>query len=353
MNQRRGITLIEVLVTMFVMAIGFLALLVLFPLAALSMQQSIQDQRAAECARNAEAVANMYWDFRPANDDGPPPKGSPASSRHTGRFFLDANGNGGGPGVGDLRWDGPSHPIYIDPFGAASGMSQWIGGVSNGVHRLPTPWAGWNHNAEPVKYARYRGMMHWLPDDLPFAEDDTQTGENGRPRKQYRSFTTLVREGRYYWAYLLRRPRMADPGVVDMTIVVYSGRGLFASNNNSAGEIPVTLTSGGAKDDTFLDVKPVAGLHKGSWLIDVSPGSDPKFGPVNAFFYRVQKATPSGVSGDRRLDITPALRAPIQKGRLIFLDNVIEVFERGPGWQMPHWRNNEWFEQPLKGQDTP
>src|SRR5437879_6957238 len=56
-RMRTGATLTEVLVAIFVMAIGLLALLTLFPLGALSMAQAIKDNRTAHSGRNAFAIA--------------------------------------------------------------------------------------------------------------------------------------------------------------------------------------------------------------------------------------------------------------------------------------------------------
>ncbi len=58
MKSRPGITLVEVLVAIFIMAIGLLALLTLFPLGALSMAAALRDQRNSEAAEQANACAN-------------------------------------------------------------------------------------------------------------------------------------------------------------------------------------------------------------------------------------------------------------------------------------------------------
>src|SRR5713101_4656546 len=60
-QTRTGATLTEVLVAIFVMAIGLLALLTLFPLGALSMAQAIKDDRTAHSAKNAYAIAWTYF----------------------------------------------------------------------------------------------------------------------------------------------------------------------------------------------------------------------------------------------------------------------------------------------------
>ena len=62
-TRRPGITLLEVLIAIFVMGIGMLALLTLFPLGALSMAQALRDDRLAHGGRNAAALAwtHQVW----------------------------------------------------------------------------------------------------------------------------------------------------------------------------------------------------------------------------------------------------------------------------------------------------
>jgi prepilin-type N-terminal cleavage/methylation domain-containing protein len=55
--KRRGVTLLEVLAAIFIMGVGLLALLTLFPLGALSMAQAIKDDRAASVAADAETFS--------------------------------------------------------------------------------------------------------------------------------------------------------------------------------------------------------------------------------------------------------------------------------------------------------
>ena len=53
---RRGVTLTEVLVAMFVMAIGMISLLTLFPLGAMQVGQALRDDRATQLARQADRL---------------------------------------------------------------------------------------------------------------------------------------------------------------------------------------------------------------------------------------------------------------------------------------------------------
>jgi Prokaryotic N-terminal methylation motif len=56
-SREAGATLVEVLVAIFVMGIGLLALLTLFPLGALSMAEEIKDDRTAAAADDAVQLA--------------------------------------------------------------------------------------------------------------------------------------------------------------------------------------------------------------------------------------------------------------------------------------------------------
>src|SRR5215475_5248449 len=57
MTRRSGVTLVEVLVAIFVMGIGMIALLTLFPIGVLRMQQAINDELASQSAYNADKIA--------------------------------------------------------------------------------------------------------------------------------------------------------------------------------------------------------------------------------------------------------------------------------------------------------
>ena len=65
MKRRRGITLIEVLVAIFIMAIGLLAILTLFPLGRCAWASALQNDRAAAAA---SAGANVCDAFSIRND---------------------------------------------------------------------------------------------------------------------------------------------------------------------------------------------------------------------------------------------------------------------------------------------
>ena len=61
--RQAGITLVEVLVAIFVMGVGLLALLQLFPVGALEMARAIKDDRTAAVAAEASALSRAGEDL--------------------------------------------------------------------------------------------------------------------------------------------------------------------------------------------------------------------------------------------------------------------------------------------------
>src|SRR5256885_1583575 len=104
MRRRSGATLLEVLVAIFVMGIGMLALLTLFPLGALRMAKAIQDSRCAHAGASATCMANIK-NLR--NEPGLANPWNPYLNP------FDPNLNA----QNNAKPDGPSYPVFIDPLG--------------------------------------------------------------------------------------------------------------------------------------------------------------------------------------------------------------------------------------------
>jgi hypothetical protein len=188
-TRRPGLTLTEALIAMFVAAIGLLALLVLFPLGAMQMGQSLKDERTAQVAAQADQLMRYYWRHEVQRDgripgfpDGPDPlvfaftrpnmngfeiypgttppmnpdnfqirasdrpnlAGSPPIylSVYSSRYRRPLNAVGATPPLApepatndpNFRW--PSFPVVIDPLGwhprEGRAYSQlWVGGRDN------------------------------------------------------------------------------------------------------------------------------------------------------------------------------------------------------------------------------
>src|SRR5579862_7048464 len=103
MKTRSGVTLLEVLVSIFIMGIGLLSLLTLFPAGAVKMTQAMKDARCAEAGNNARCVCfsqNIMHD----------PNVLPL-------FYTGGGAVGGPTDLRTLNWNGPSWPVFVDPIG--------------------------------------------------------------------------------------------------------------------------------------------------------------------------------------------------------------------------------------------
>jgi hypothetical protein len=317
-HRRAGVTLIEVLVSIFVVALGLLALLTLFPLGALSMAQAIKDDRVAQTAANAVAtikVMNVLSDQTITNAlsfNPPPPNNIPVS----------------GPGFA-VYFDPIGYKNYPAPYGQANGSVAGGGGVP----RLSTVWlqsAGVNTN--PLIAAWFTSL-----DDMTFTKDDP-AGQYGLPADDFGKAAVGLaqpqREGRYSWGAILRRPHVTE-SLTEVYIVVYSGRSTNLNASLSpAGETPLSVSklgpTPGVPPYTIVTVNPppsgTVDVRAGAWILDATPASG------HGDFYRVTNVT---VNGDGTVDLelqtpiktTPVTQTPITQ--VVLMDNVAEVVYKG------------------------
>ena len=140
-RRRPGVTLTEVLVAIFIMALGLMALLTLFPLGALNMAQAIKDDRTANSAANSAANARAAWKLLVESNGNTIDPNLRAAMMNGGSALVpgplpDRNGN-----------PSPSYPLYLDPVGyynlypnTPPGTWQtWLAGVSGSIPRRPLP----------------------------------------------------------------------------------------------------------------------------------------------------------------------------------------------------------------------
>jgi type II secretory pathway pseudopilin PulG len=325
--MRRGATLLEVLVAIFVMGIGLLALLTLFPLGALRMAQAIQDERCAQACRLANAFATLH-------------------GVRSDRYILDQDTRT--PTVTDPffdpKWtsaalktadpDGPSYPVFVDPAGYLTAFNlpseKWLAGIDDTIRRRTVSFV--QTKASPSSYA-----LRWftLLDDIIFDTEgkarDTGTG-------------TIERDIRYSWAYLLRRPRTSNYSVVDMTVVVFNRRTLALSSNLDLSESlyqGTEVTFDPARNTITLDPSATSVLptaRPGDWLLDATyiPNIGNSYGTVNGYFYRIVGMTETSTTG-MEYEVMPELRnfpatnSATAVRKVVFMEGVAEVFEKGVG----------------------
>lgn len=274
MTRRPAVTLIEVLVSMFIMAIGMLALLVLFPLGAISMGQALKDDRCAHTASMGENVAvalNIRHDTMVSST------------------------------VGTV--------IYVDPYGYSNGLGASLGGV---IPRTSLYLSALNPARTIPLTAQETDRWFSLPDDIGFAQSGTpDTSATGG---------IVDRGRRYSYAYLLRRMQTSQGDLLNLTVVVYSSRPVGALTGT---EWPYAATANPLTPNFVVIAQPASNLtiKIGGWILDAAGN-----------FYRVTNIADNG-AGSTVLEVTPNLKATFgASSTVIIMDYVAEVFDKGTSW---------------------
>ncbi len=299
--QRRGMTLIEVLVAIFVMAIGLIAILALFPIGVLRMAQALQDARTGSIRDNADAIANM----KKIRGD------SAVTAAYT---------SAGVPS------SGPSLPVLVDPLGyqAASGTPSQnsVAGLGAGVFPRVTPsFVASNDTA-------YRWFS--FLDEIYFKDDGTPETYAGGGAVVY------DREYRFSWAYLCQLADVTDSALANLTVVVYNRRTLSPTGGMPLGETEYPISTFNLQNNTVavdysLQGSPPA-VRVGEWILDATTNAAMP-SPRHATFHRVVAVNDLGGNLMEYEVQTPfrGFSGASQPGRIIVLEGVVEVFERGTG----------------------
>src|SRR5207249_11944556 len=116
---------------------------------------------------------------------------------------------------------------------------------------------------------------------------------------------SVQREGRYSWAYMLRRPRSSDTSIVDLTVIVYSGRPVVFGQGETAYINVIFKTDNNVVRVTWVKGQEKPAVRAGGWILDATtvkqlprlPGqlkptlsADP-----HGFFYRVVNVSDPGI----------------------------------------------------------
>jgi hypothetical protein len=284
-------TLIEVLVAIFIMAIGLLALLALFPLGALRMAQAMKDNRGTTSAQNAHSLA-IAQDIR--NDPlviSDIPNGGSFSNLFANPGPLTLAGT---PVLPNADPYGESYPIFVDPIGfgvAPLGNAQdWVTGYSPAfggyLRRRPVLFTSLAPGGPQLNI--YRNFTLW--DDIVFDRFNIP----GTPELTPAPALLVKRDTRYSWAYMMRRPMTSDPSIVDCSVVIFDQRTLSLTNSLNLEEYlfpnaffnpslsTVTIDYSLANPPSPPPVRP------GDWILDNTYYSPrPGVGSANANFHRV------------------------------------------------------------------
>lgn len=287
-QPRSGISLLEVLTAIFIMGIGMMALLTLFPAGALSMARAVRDDRAATIAANAAGLAAAF-DFR--NDSAVVNALNNPSFQPTGAASPGTSGN----------------PVLIDPQIVAVSTILDATAPSPGIQRITPSFAG--TSAQVARHFTFQ-------DEIAF---DTLGNVKGG---------TVNRPGTYTLAYMVRRPIPTVPSLVELSVLIFSQR----VTDFADGETAHPLSATAAKDTTTLTVAytgTAPDIRRRSWVLDTTClATTPPQQVVNGHFYRVENVTDLG--GSLQLEIDRPLK--VDCSRIVHFRDLIAVVDRGSSW---------------------
>jgi prepilin-type N-terminal cleavage/methylation domain-containing protein len=380
MNRRRGLSLIEVLIAIFVMAIGMISLLVLFPLGMINASWAIKNNRISQAAANANSSGEMpgmtFATSQYSLRDDPmyrtiftvpcPPTG-------TTYFYTDLFSNWSGSPNWTFSTLDPrsSMVVYVDPIGFnATSVTGLPPGVYLGGNFPPQPPITITVNGVPVAFTlvsiprvpTYNTCaVNWTPATIvngPFASNPVLAANQAKFLCSQEDDVTFYPDGsavsnpvergrRYSWAYVCRWPRYSDNSVVEMSIVMYSGRpqpltgtgGQTISSEPAYLKVPNQLFQQGSTTviipQTPNQPWPIT-AKRGDWIMDATflTPKNVNIPPiVSGYFYRIVNiGDPDLNLGIQEIQIDRPARA---SGFLaVFPQGVVDVREKSDG-KMP------------------
>jgi hypothetical protein len=390
MTRRSGMSLTEVLVALFILTIGVIGILTMFPLAAAQMARAVRDDRSALAASNADGYMRWYWANYVVN-----PTLNPGLFGTQDTFLINGTGLFDNPyqtfalGATGLQSQNLPAVQMLQNIGNQTGLNSLVGQVSYPVIVDPYGFQarGWNFGDAPnyAQIPRYNlqyglngnavqqplGNIVAQPQGASFnlrscsLTDSLGYNDNGTPTNDL--------EMRYNWFWILQRPQMnQDPSQIspnamqpnnplnpnpvnlynnantlsfmNMTVVVFDRRPFGYPPKTFQGFETVmgaTFTTGltsvvisPANSQQALDLKP------GSWVMDatITPANPPglPFPIRQANFYRVVSVV--SLNGQVNLELQTPISPPTgypplgysYPGTLVALNGVSGVFVRPP-----------------------
>lgn len=339
-RRRPGLSMTEVLVALFIMGLGTIAILTLFPLGAINMAQALKDDRTTQAANQAEAYMRWYFQANAV-------EGTPGAEPFV-RTFDNPNDTTGIPPAELAAFQATpatslalpilpgeaSYPVVVDPMGwvARRTASKFWCGLESPANYQRLPRRNMSLVTRPDQALRVCSLL----DGLTF--DPSQGGQPIDP-----ATGNVDREYRYNWLWVLQRMRNDNPGNVNVTVVVFDKRThQFVPDKAEFAFTGVAFTPGSTT--VTVPTTPGVVLQKGGWVMDatIKPAdllaTPPTPAMRHANFYRIVSATENGANIDLELDkpirrndgrANPTLDAWTD-GTLVVLAGVADVFEQQP-----------------------
>lgn len=358
-TRRPAVTLTEALMAIFIMAIGLIALLALFPVGAIDMARAIRHDRTAHLAANADNITRLVW--KSAWMDRTTDTLFEETYAPTGVYarepYLRAFDNpwSADPAFGP-PWSitppafqqyeiphssiGASWPVYVDPIGwwGHSGVQRcWVAGMqpalTNAQATTQTGVARRDIATLPMNTPAARIKLLSLTDDIGFSRTgggrDAGTGQ-------------VERGNKYNFALLLQRQQQSMRHECNAHIIVYQDRPVTdlppVEYSFPSLQMLDNVTSTVRIDYNSPGATPTAGtrppIKRGGWVMLAATPVMAVDGRPTAFplcsFHRVVMLEESGSILNLVLERT--IGPHFDGGyaaRVFILDGVVDVYDRG------------------------
>jgi prepilin-type N-terminal cleavage/methylation domain-containing protein len=322
--RRSGFSLTEVLVALFVMAVGIISLLTLFPLGAVQMGHALRDDRVQTTALQADAYLRLWW------------QREIIEKTIVEQSYVAMTSPGDGHLALSPAPPSPSYPVLLDPIGfqARNGppktrlAGQFV--LAQGFPRRTINALNTGNSATDY-VTSFRACS--LMDDLEFSRDPV-LGNPGTPAPSAETgvAAAVVRGGRYNWSAVIQQPNSQHRGIADLKILVFERRApgtapadaemSYVVNNITVGSTQLTIP------DTLDNLK----IRVNGWIMDGTIGGNIR----NANFYRIQSIAENvPTAGQTTIELQTPIKAPLgatgvttYNGRVYILNNLVEVFDR-------------------------
>lgn len=306
MNRRAGMTTTEVLVALFIMALGVIAILTLFPLGMLNMGQALKDDRVAQSASTADGVMRTYWKTYVVENQSDTNLSTSASAfDNPGSLFF--------PALNATNANEASYPVFVDPIGyIMQGAPITVGNSPTSVPIPRRSLVRWDNGTSATAALRLCSLTDGITYGMNGQADNT-TG-------------SIERDMRYNWLWVLQRPVNKYATTVTMQVVVFERR---APRFYATGVSEAVFTNIAMAPNTTTLVLPLnSGVLKGSWIMDGTTSGSMR----HANFYRVASATDNG-SGQYNVELETNIRRGDGQtgnytGTIVVLAGVADVFTR-------------------------
>jgi hypothetical protein len=250
-----------------------------------------------------------------------------------------------------------------------------VAGTAQGIPRVTGAWLGRFPPATigtqvfPGDQSPTQWILRWcsVQDDLYFVNDGAYQGLASDPP----AFVPgggfgVQRNTRYTYAWMLRMPWAGAPNVVDVSVLVFSGRSLDLVGFGTQEQAYTAVFNPQANS---VALYPAAGateppaVRKGQWILDASmatpqvPGSKPPISTLvsaRGHFYRVVSVSDPVLDANNNVYVSVEVQTPLrgwpdgafqvtpipnngpaawpgqgQLGTVVIFDNLVEVFEQG------------------------